>query len=229
MRSFRETRFDVSMYAELSRCGARRVGLALLAVSVAGCAPRLRPLAGAPAPAARLPTPGIPIAPTKLVFDWQLDDPDFAARGDGVARIVGPDSARLDFFVAGGLGNGVAVLIGDQLRAPGPDFVRRLVPPPPLLWAALGRLAVPPERDTVARVDGELLRADIGMPVRWRVTFRGDSLVRLERVDGDRILEWVERTGGRLRYRHETSKRLLTLTIARTESSPPFDASIWRL
>ena len=216
-------------FVERSRCGARRVWVVMLAAAVAGCAPRLRPLAGAPAPGARLPAPGIPATPTKLVFDWELDDPDFAARGDGVARIVGPDSVRLDFFVAGGLGNGVAVLIGNELRAPGPDFVRRLVPPPPLLWAALGRLAIPPERDTVARVDGELLRADIGAPVRWRVTFRGDSLVRLERVDGDRILEWVERTGNRLRYRHETSKRQLTLTIARTESSPPFDASIWRL
>ena len=121
------------------------------------------------------------------------------------------------------------MLVGEELRAPGPAIVRKLVPPAPLLWAALGRLAVPPERDTVARVDGDLLRADIGRPVQWRVTFRGDTLVRLERVDGERVIEWVERTSpNRVRYRHETARRQLTLTVASMERSNPFDASIWR-
>lgn len=197
---------------------------------LAACAPRLRPLEGAPAPELRLPDTGLPPTPTKVVFDWQLDDQDFTARGEGVARLQAPDSARLDFFLAGGMGSGAAVLIGTELRTPpGPDFARRLVPPPPLLWAALGRLQLPPEADTVARVDGALLRADIGRPVRWRATFRGDSLQRLERVEGDRVVEWVERgADGRVRYRHESARRSLALTVVRRESSERFDASIWR-
>jgi hypothetical protein len=195
----------------------------------ASCAPRLRPLEGAPAPVVRLPTTGIPAGQMKYVFDWELDDTDIKARGDGVARTSHPDSARLDFFVAGGMGSGAAVLIGTELRSPGPDLMRRVVPPAPLLWAALGKLAIPPERDTVARVDGDLLRADIGRPVRWRVSFRGDTLVRLERVDGDRVVEWVDRAvPSRVRYRHETARRQLTLSIASMERASPFDASIWR-
>jgi hypothetical protein len=193
------------------------------------CAPRLRPLAGVVPEVVRLPVTAIPRGHQRVVFDWELEDPDLVARGEGVARLAHPDSARLDFFVGGGMGAGVAILVGDDLRAPGPDMVRKLVPPAPLLWASLGRLAIPAERDTVARVDGGLLRADIGQPVRWRVSFRGDTLVRLERVDGGRMVEWVERTSPTsVRYRHEVARRELTLTVERRERSDPFDASIWR-
>lgn len=216
----------MSRYADRARAAA----FALLLLASGACAPRLKPLEGAPAPARRLPPTGLPGAPTKVIFDWELDDQDFSARGEGVARLQAPDSARLDFFLAGGMGSGAAVLVGNELRTPpGPDFARRLVPPPPLLWAAFGRLALPPEADTVARVDGDRLRADIGRPVRWRATFRGDSLERLERVDGDRVVEWVERAAdGRVRYRHESARRSLSLTPTRRESSERFDASIWR-
>jgi hypothetical protein len=166
------------------------------------------------------------------VFRWQLEDPDFIARGEGAARIAPPDSARLDFFLAGGLGSGAAVLIDRDLRLPSAaeDLARRLIPPPPLLWGALGRLAVPPFPDTVARVDGDTLRADIGTPVAWRVTFIHDTLRRVERVDGGRVIEWVERfSGSPVRYRHEVSRRRLDLFISRADEVDAFDANIWIL
>lgn len=200
---------------------------AAAAVGATGCAPRLRPLAGAPAPAARIPTGQLPPGHRHVVFRWEASDPDLTVRGDGAARIAPPDSARLDFFLAGGLGGGRAVLIGDELRAPGGAMVDRLVPPAPLMWGALGRLAVPPAADTTAALDGELLRVDLGRPVNWRVTFRGDSLVRLERVVDGRVVEWVDRSGDRVRYRHESSRRELHLTVTRAQPSSPFDASIW--
>jgi hypothetical protein len=80
------------------------------------------------------------------------------------------------------------------------------------------------------RVDDGVLRADVGAPTAWRVTFRGDTLVRLERVAGDRVTEWVERQSpGRVRYRHETARRDLTLVVERfVEENSPFDATIWR-
>jgi len=107
---------------------------------------------------------------------------------------------------------------------------RRLVPPAPLLWGALGKVAVPPARDTVVRVDGDTLRADIAVPVAWRLTFVRDTLRRLERVDGGRILEWVERyPDARVRYRHETSRRQLDLTITRSDDASAFDPAIWDL
>ncbi len=196
-----------------------------------GCAPRLQPLAGAPAPAI-IPAAALPAGHHRIVFRWEVEDPDFSARGEGAARIAFPDSARLDFFFGGGLASGAAVLIGDNLTVPSraDDLTRRLVPPPPLLWAALGRLAIPVMRDTVVRVDGDTLRADIAMPGAWRVTFVRDTLRRIERVDGGRIVEWVDRfTADRVRYRHETSRRQLDLFITRIDDAVAFHPDIWTL
>ena len=201
----------------------------LRAVTAGACAPRLRPLAGVPTPLS-LPTAELPPGHRRIVFTWELRDPEFHVRGEGVARVASPDSARLDFFVGGGLGGGRAVLIGQSVRAPGGDLVRRLIPPPPLLWAALGRLSLPVLPDTTVRSEGPILRADVGAPPAWRVTFRGDTLVRLDRVSGERLTEWVERTSAeRVRYRHESARRDLTLVVQRViEESTPFDATIWR-
>lgn len=141
---------------------------------ISGCAPpRVVALPGTLAPIRQLPRGTLPDGRRKLVFQWELRDGEIGARGDGVARIASPDSVRLDFFLAGGFGSGAAVLIGDSLQVPGPDMARKLVPPRALLWASLGRFDVPAERDTVVRVDGTLIRADIGAPVHWRATFRG--------------------------------------------------------
>ena len=211
----------------------RRIALAIAVVGLVACIPRLAPLTGAPVPAGRLPRTQIPSGHHKVVFTWQLDDRDMTGRGDGVARVASPDSARLDFFLAGGFGGGSAILIGDSLRVPGPDIVRRLVPPSPLLWATLGRVALPNLPDTVIKVEGTTLRADIGRPVAWRLTFRGDTLVRAERVDGGRVEEWMEREdASHVRYRDEGARRSLQLVVTRTEVVPngsvEFDASIWR-
>ncbi|MDB4905765.1 MAG: hypothetical protein JWO05_549 [Gemmatimonadetes bacterium] len=157
-----------------------------------------------------------------------MNDGEIVARGEGAARIASPDSVRLDFFLGGGMGSGAAVLVGDDLRAPGGPQVARVIPPAPLLWAALGRLAIPALADTAVRVDGTVIRADIGTPVAWRATFSGDTLRRLERVDREHVLEWVERfPGNRVRYESATSRRSLELVITRTEPAAPFDAAIW--
>ena len=204
------------------------VGVVLMAVACT--TPRIAALPGTAAPSQRLPTPPVWSGHRRIVFQWELKDQDLTARGDGVARIAYPDSVRLDFFLGGGHGAGAAILIGDSLTVPGPDLIRRLVPPRALLWAALGRLDLPAERDTVVRVDGATVRADIGSPVRWRATYQGDSLSRLERVDGGRLQEWVERaTGQRVQYRHESSGRTLSLVIQRSDAASAFNPSIWRL
>ena len=201
--------------------------LALMLATTA-CRPRLTPLVGETRPASSLPVTRVTSGHTQIVFNWDLDDRDMSGRGEGVARVASPDSARLDFFLAGGLGGGAAILIGDSLRTPGSDMARRFIPPPTLLWAALGRVALPNLPDTVIRVDGATLRADIGAPVAFRLTFEHDSLVRAERVEGGRVAEWVERSGSRMRYRNEGARRSLQLVVTRTEHPPGFDASIWR-
>lgn len=216
----------------LSATGGAQACIAILAfglVTVLGCAPRLQPLPGEVTPVS-LPRGQMPPGHWQLTLDWEYADTDLSGKGSGVARIASPDSLRLDFFLAGGFAGGGAVLIGDMLQTPGPDFTRRLIPPPTLLWAALGRSAFPVMRDTAIRRDGDLLRADLGRPVEWRVTFRGDTIVRLEHVEGSRIIEWVERgPDNRLEYRQEAVRRTLKLHITRAEHVGEFDASIWHI
>ena len=198
-----------------------------MAAAIAACAPRARPLVGAPAPAA-FPDTRLRGA-ERVVFRWTYDDGSLVARGEGVARIAAPDSVRLDLFVDSGMGGGTAFLIGDQLEAPGGDLVRRLLPPPALLWASLGRLAVPAAADTVARLEGAVLRADIGTEPVYRAAFEGTRLRRLERIDGGRVQEWVDRgTGASVQYEHESSGRKLSLSITTRERVEGFDASIWQ-
>ena len=127
---------------------------------------------------------------------------------------------------------------------PGIDLVRRFLPPLPLLWATLGRLAVPATPDTVARVDGDTLRADLGAlrgndasqtnATAWRVTFAGKVLARVERIDKGKVQEWVSRTlndeagTGELRYVNEAGRRSLSISVTETRNVSPFDDAIWR-
>jgi len=158
-----------------------------------------------------------------------MTDANIVARGEGAARLAPPDSARLDFFLADGMGSGAAVLIGDQLRLPpGGSGAAPFIPPAPLLWAALGRLALPTVPDTDARIRGTTLTADLGHPVQWRVTFDQGQLRRLERVDGGRVREWVTRTSdGHIRYHNESDRRTFDLVIITSDDTGPFDATLW--
>jgi hypothetical protein len=199
---------------------------------LAACAPKLPPLTGTGAPEP-LPPATLGRDRQHIVFRWELQDVDLIARGEGAARVAPPDSARMDFFLGGGVGGGSAVLIGDDLRLQDQqsDIVRRVVPTAPLLWSTLGRLSLPPVRDTVARRQGDTLRADFGQPVVWRVTFVRDTLRRLERVEAGRVLEWVDRSpqSGRVRYRHEGNRRQLDLQITLSFQVTAFDPKIWVL
>lgn len=201
--------------------------LALL-LTAASCGPKVDPLGGTVAPA-RLPRTELPAINQRIRFTWNYEDLDLRGRGDGVARVAPPDSVRLDLFLAGGNAGGRAVLIDDDFRAPGGPMVRSFLPPPPMLWAALGRLHIPPAADTSVRVDGDTTRADIGRDPRWRVTFVGGDLRRLELIHGNRLQQWMERTPHRtVTYRHLRANRALDLTIVRVDTVPKFDATIWR-
>ena len=154
----------------------------MLVVTTVSCRPpRIKPLEGAPAPVQQLPKGDLPEGHRKIVFKWELRDGDMSARGDGVARVASPDSVRLDLFLGGGFGGGAAVLIGDSLRAPGPDLVRKAIPPRALLWAALGRFEIPAQPDTVVRV----------APRAWVINFTnpaGMVTEAMQAVLGDRVV-----------------------------------------
>ncbi len=163
------------------------------------------------------------------MFQYDYSQPELRVRGEGVARISAPDSARFDFFV-NGQSTGYALLVGDDIRLQdGQDAMRRFLPPAPLLWAALGRLHVPAAADTVVRVDSDTLRVEVGHQPAWRATFTSDQLRRLELIDGGRIPQWVARpAAGPIRYEQPRLRRTLLLTVSRVDTVPGFDASIWR-
>ena len=199
------------------------------AVSASACAPRIHSLSGVAPLNAALPSFALPSDPQKVTFKWELNDNSMVARGDGVARLGPPDHARVDLFLGGGFGAAAAaVLVGDSLVVPPGSNGLDLVPPAPLLWAALGRLALPAVPDTIIRVSGDTLRASLGAPVQWRITSVSGQLTRVERISGDRIVEWVDRRPGK-QIRYELSgRRSLVLDIETQQPVAPFDASIWR-
>lgn len=179
-----------------------------------------------------------------MSFTWKYKDDTFEANGDGVVRVSAPNRARLDFYLKNGIGGGMAILDGDSLIIPGIDMVRRFLPPLPLLWATLGRLSVPPTPDTIARMDGDTLRADLGGYRKsdgsrdasrvWRVAFAGKVLTRVERIDKGKVQEWVYRTlndqsgTGELRYMNEGGRRSLSISVTETRTVEAFDDAIWR-
>jgi hypothetical protein len=203
--------------------------IAAIALVGLACAPAAAPLSGVLAPDRTLPSIAMPVGHRHLVFKWDYQEGDIAARGDGSIRTAAPDSARLDFFLGGGLGAGGAILIGDSLRTPNAALAKKYIPPPPLLWAALGRLSIPPLPDTVVKIDGALTRADIGRPLQWRVTLKGDTLVALEHISDGRITESLNReANGAMTFQAPGARRTLRLTILRDEIGS-FNASIWSL
>jgi hypothetical protein len=205
------------------------VGSVIAAVlSASSCAPpRARALEGELAPERSLPAIELAAGHRRVVFRWDYEENALIARGEGAMRIASPDSARVDLFLAGGIPVGRAVLIGDEIKSVSQPQVERFLPPAALMWAAIGRLAIPPLPDTVITVEGELMHADIGRPAAWRVTIKGTRLMRLARLSGGRIAEVVTRDdGGRLLY-EVPGRRKLWLGIIRDEEAQPFDASIW--
>jgi hypothetical protein len=206
----------------------KHVGLLASALFLAiACAPRARPLSGTLSPERKLPTIEITPGHRRVVFRWDYEENALLARGEGAARIASPDSARVDLYLNGGILIGRAILIGNTIRATNQAQVEKFLPPPPMMWAAFGRLAIPPLPDTVVTMEGDVLHADIGRPATWRVKIVNNRVMQLARISGGRIVEMVTRdTGGRLLY-EVPGRRKLWLGITRDEEVPAFDASIW--
>lgn len=220
----------------------RAIGVAAMMPLAAACTPSARVLRGT-ATHATLPPTRLSAKPTLIKFTWTYKDETFEANGDGVVRVGPPDRARLDFFLKNGMTGGYAILLRDSLEVPGIDLIRRFLPPVPLLWSALGRLALPSTRDTVVRVDGDTLRADLGdlhgrdastaAGPAWRLAYVGTTLARVERIEGGRIIEWVTRRRNNLgqwdlQYAHEGARRRLGISVTDTTTVEGFDDAIWR-
>ncbi len=204
--------------------------------------PRVRPLQGTPS-AEPFPTASLPAQAQQWRFRWQYTDRVFSAAGDGVLRSLPPDSARLDFFLADGSAGGVAWLLGDTLSGGDGALAPELLPSVPMLWAALGRLALPgPSARTVQRL-GDTLFAEVPGPTRasasggvravWRLAFVPEVLLRLEELVDRRVEASVERTRAAtgqwvVHYVATRARRRLQLDVLDTFSVERFDDAIWR-
>lgn len=79
-----------------------------------------------------------PSEPVRIVFDWALNESGSRTSGRGVVRMEPPYKARLDLFTGQGETVLRAALVNDVLRLPPGVETQEIVPPPTLLWAALG-------------------------------------------------------------------------------------------
>ncbi|HSY84185.1 MAG TPA: hypothetical protein VK807_20640 [Gemmatimonadaceae bacterium] len=141
----------------------------------------------------------------------------------------------MDFAVAGGMGSGHAWLFADTVvSGGGGERIKRYLPSPVVLWAALGRFRVP-ATDTAMRVDGDTLRADLSTsgsdPAKsnvWRVAFADARLVGLERLVAGRVRETVvRRRNDDIRFENPSAGRSLTLTHVRSDTVAGIDPELW--
>ncbi len=127
--------------------------------------------------------------PLQIVFAWALQERESKFSGDGVTRVAPPDRARLDLFGPRGEGYLSAAFVAGEVRLP-PGAPSTPLPPPPLLWSALGVFQPPPGTNLVrTRQDGNRLELDYAAgDETWRYRFENGRL---------RHVEWTARRGGR--------------------------------
>ncbi len=178
-----------------------------------------------------------PKRPMKLVFAWSLQDRDARFSGKGAARIEPPYRARLDLFGPRDEGYLSAAVVGEDLRIPpAAQAQAAVVPPPALLWTALGVLNPPADaRLTTARRDGDQTELDYTRgPERWRFTLLAGRLsrVQFDRSGAGRLTVELKGTGPeglpkQAVYRDYAAFRTLTLTLDRADEAEPFPPAIW--
>ena len=175
--------------------------------------------------------------PSRLTFAWSAQEPDFRGSGVGVARVEPPDRARLDLFLDNGETAAIAALVGDELRIPD-ALPTELVPPPALLWAALGvfRPGVGAEQLSAGVAEG-VLEADYRLSNgdRARFRLRNRAIVDAALLQRGSVVEQVFVSGryeqtaypARATYRNLPDFRELKLELEAVENVDRFPPEIW--
>ena len=220
----------------------RRVGLARQVVLVAvlaglgGCASRdALPETVEPAVAESAVRATAPDRPLRIVFQWRIMQADARFSGQGAGRVQPPLRARLDLFGPGGNAVLSAALVGDDLRLP-PGVPPVQLPPPALMWAALGVVA-PPDRATLVGTSVEPARTRLYYQIdegRLRYTLEGDQLTAaLWETDGRRMvvdLSGTSRLGlpGEALYRDPSGPTELMLNLEQVDEAEPYPPDTWQ-
>lgn len=175
--------------------------------------------------------------PLRIVFEWQLNEAGSRVSGRGVARVEPPYKARLDLFLANGEGVVSAWLLGGELSLP-PGAPDDILPPPDLMWGALGVFRPEPETELIGgeRLEGQAVRLRYRYPDGSELHYQsaGGQIRSLELLRDGHVVERVEveasdGTGHPLEatYRDLTAFRELRLTRSSIESVPAYPSSIW--
>jgi len=175
--------------------------------------------------------------PSRIVFQWELNEGGVRIHGRGVARLENPYRARLDLFLGNGETVVRAALVGEDLRLP-PGAPRDILPPPDLMWGALGVFR--PEQGSklmgADRLEGGALRLRYlypnGKQLRYRI--ENGRVQTLEILDGGHTTQQVRLTvSGDSRYpveatyRNMKAFRELKLKRESVEQVGPYPPEIW--
>ncbi len=175
--------------------------------------------------------------PTRILFEWELNEAGVRASGRGVARIEAPYRARLDLFMGSGETVIRAALVGGELRLP-VGARDDLLPPPDLLWGVLGVFR--PEfgielmgADNLERGQQQLhYRYPDGSELYFRV--EGGRVRGMELRRGGHAVERVELTLGQgdrfpmqATYRNLSAFRELKISRQSVEVVESYPPDIW--
>lgn len=122
-----------------------------------------------------------PVQPLWISFDWEAREREARYTGQGAARIEAPERARLDLFGPRGESYLSAAIVAGEMRLP-PSAEGTMVPPPALLWGALGVFQAPEGAElTASSRKGDRLQMEYRAGgERWNFDFESDRLRRVE-------------------------------------------------
>jgi hypothetical protein len=173
--------------------------------------------------------------PTLIRFGWSLSEQGSRGGGSGVARIEPPDRARLDLFLDNGTTVARATLAGGALWLP-PGVRAEVIPPPDLLWAALGvfRPGEGMELSGARRRGDELeLRYGDGGDQELRYRIVAERIQGVDLLEGGSTVHSVsiaprdDGYPGEATYRNLAAYRELKLTTRSIEHVDSFPSDIW--
>ncbi|MEQ1855950.1 MAG: hypothetical protein ABL963_05725 [Longimicrobiales bacterium] len=175
--------------------------------------------------------------PLRILFAWELNDGGQRVEGRGVARVEPPYRARLDLFLDNGETVVSAALVDGELRLP-PGSPDDILPPPDLMWGALGifRPLGPAQLLGADRLEGEGVRLRYAYTEGKEIHYGVEQglLSTLELLDGGRVVQRVdvaptrsERYPVEATYRNLAAFRELRLRRESLSVVAPFDPEIW--
>jgi hypothetical protein len=209
------------------------------AAALSACASRGAGDTGAadPTAEARAVQQTMPQQPLHVIFNWDMRDRDARFNGQGVLRLDRGYRARVDLFGPRGETYAAAIVEGEHMRVV-PAGADAILPPPALLWSALGVFRPPvdaPLTGTTRPGEDSFSLAYQRDGVSWRFEIQEGLL---------RSAEWTARGGRRTvqltgtaehglpqqaAFRDWIEFRELTLRVTSVEEQGGFGADVWIL